>query len=247
MNEDNNLISLEGCLNDGEYITRAYFCKEYTKNDKKEYAISDNQWNSLLVPNNKEAYKEFKANKYDESKGKRYKYRPYFKAIKIGVEPETKNILTFIMFNPSKTHQYSLDDTVNNCMTLAKNNSYDGFEVLNLLNIRNPKIDNINICDIDSNKDCTIKPEPICQNVVFAWGSRNFCKRGMNILNINLQNFLKYCNKDTKIYTLIKNITRHPGRQAWRGNNGFRAAKLHEFKVTSFDKLKIFKCGNVEK
>ena len=245
MNPPNNDL-IPGNLKNGEYTTLAYFPSEeiYTQKDKEEYAISDEQWNSLLVPNNESAYKEFKANKYDESKGTRYKYRAYFKAVKDGVETKNDNLLTFIMFNPSTTHQYSLDDTVKNCLELAEKNGFNGIEVLNLLNIRNPRIDNINICDSASNKDCKINL--VCKNVVLAWGSRNFCNRGMSVLNENLQKFLNQDrDEDRKFYTLIKNKTRHPGNQAWTRNNGFKAAKLWEFKVTNVDKLKILKGGEL--
>lgn len=239
---NNDVIELSGFLKleDGtKYKTLAQFCKKiYTTEEKVKYEIINSKWKKLLVPQNEQEYKQ----KF----GIRYKYRPYFKAIKEELSFETEeNILTFIMFNPSLTHQFTLDDTVKNCLKLTQKGKFNGFEVLNLLNIRNPSIDCLNICDDDSNVNLEINPK--FKNVVFAWGCRNFCPKGISILNDRLKSFLIYHNDETEYYTFEKDKTRHPGRQAWTKTQGrFDAASLFKINNLNINNLKILKNGQIK-
>ena len=86
------------------------------------------------------------------------KYRPYLKVVKGNRTKEEiiqeQDILTFVLFNPSFANQFTLDDTIKNCAYVTSKKRYSGFEILNLLNIRNPNINNIIPNSIDNIYNC---------------------------------------------------------------------------------------------
>lgn len=210
-----NTVEKEGSLyiTNSNYKTFVLFSKQcYTSNEIIQYDITEEQ-KRLLTANGAIDL---------------HKYRLYFKAVKNGHHLKTEeNILTFIMFNPSTATHLDLDATLKNCSSLAKRKQFAGFEILNLLNIRNPSTSKFNVCSNDSNAKYNIEPIPIFKNVVLAWGYRDSSKNDMDTLNKNLQNILQYNKKETKYYTLEEGKTRHAGNQAWSRLGGFSTADLH--------------------
>lgn len=143
-------------LQDKFYKSQAVFIKDeyYSKNELEKICKNiKNKKEKLYVPDNldvkkaeiKEEYKNY-LNFKKEIKNKKdlkiLKYRPYLKVVKPECSiDETKNILTFVLFNPSYANQYMLDETIKNCAHLSfDNKNYNGFEVLNLFCNRDSKV-----------------------------------------------------------------------------------------------------------
>ena len=190
------------------------------------------------------------------------KYRPYLKVVKGNRTKEEiiqeQDILTFVLFNPSYANQFTLDDTIKNCAYVTSKKRYSGFEILNLLNIRNPNINNIIPNSIDNIYNCyfDIKDIIIFKNVVLAWGvSKN---KYFNEMENSWNNFFKLFHKqDTKYFYLQKDSdkdkTRHLGNQGWnRGGCNFQNNYGSRIKLTSINNgkqnivIKIKKSGKIE-
>lgn len=70
--------------------------------------------------------------KAEDKENETYKYRYEFTRI----WGRNNNLLCFIMFNPSITDNVIIDETTNQCSTIAKNWGYDGIALYNLYAFR---------------------------------------------------------------------------------------------------------------
>lgn len=257
------IVELNGELSNG-YNTLAIFVDEnYSNEDKNNFKITDKQLEKLYVPDKINTYEEY--SKWEKSKhnytNQPYKYRLYLKVVKKELNIDhSNNILTFILFNPSTANQFDLDPTLQNCLKLLKKNinksnkEYDGIEIFNLYNIRNPKIDNLKLCDDTCNKNLydEIKNHIVGENIVLAWGCKNISPQAIEQMNKNKEILFKLFKKQNiKVYTLDKNITRHPNSQAWsrvggQNKKGFiENAKLYELSIENINNIKILAKGRV--
>lgn len=163
-----------------------------------------------------------------------YKHR-YYALYKIS--NENNSTLTFILYNPSYANPEVLDDTIYNCIDLAKRTHYCNVEILNLFSLRatvpsaekleeTNSINSIFLKKYIDESDCKDKT----LDIVAAWGC------GKDKKNKYHQ---KYCNE---IYDKLKNknaffigidttkinqqINRHPDKRIWNGMGGLGVAKL---------------------
>ena len=166
------------------------------------------------------------------------KYRTYYKAVLANIEQNKEKLLTFVLFNPSTADEYKFDKTLLNCEKIARLTGYNGFEIYNLLSIKNSKVKaavsdenkakayNINTLQIDfSNKD-----------IVLAWGSFSGDKNKPFIRNI-VKEFINKIPKD--VYTFCKNTKDYPFHP--KNFNEKRCLKCHnnKLKLVEFDLSKI--------
>lgn len=244
--EDEEIKLFHGNLEKLQYKTVALFIKKYyDKNDIKIYNLDKRaKYNKSILENLK--------NYPGQHNSKVFKYRPYFKAVKNSSDINTQNILTFILYNPSYANQNFLDDTIQNCAKLSQKENFDGFEILNLFNIRNPKIDKINVCTKDVNYDYDF-PEgiPTFKKVFLAFGCREYGQEEMQILNNNLNKLLKYQKEETKYFVISregeKERTKHFGNLAWIKQGGFdkylNTYKMNNFEISKFNNIEILRNG----
>lgn len=172
----------------------------------------------------KETYTENEINKFKNKikfEDYRYKHR-YYASYKISDKNNTT--LTFILYNPSYANPKILDETISNCIKLAKQNSYSNVEIINLFSLRQTesskqsleKVNNINkefLNEYIKNLD---------NDIVVAWGygkdnkHKKYCKeiseylKNKNIfyIGINVEKINQYIN-------------RHPDKRVWNGVGGF--------------------------
>ena len=197
------LIIHKGCIKKLDCTSIAIFSKKlYSPNDCKEYNFNQDNLEKLKVC------------------GNLYKYRLYYRATKRN-KPRSRNLLTFVLFNPSYGNQNSFDDTIENCAHITFeyfNGKYDGFEILNILNIRNPEIDNIKPNDEKNNLSCydMISDYIVFSDVILAWGKKD---KYLKVLQKNWNILNQYNNENTRYYLHSDNQgnirTWHLGKEGW--------------------------------
>lgn len=185
-------------------------------------------------------------------KEKIHKYRPYLKIVKPNITDinNESNILTFILFNPSTANHYELDDTVANCayLTFEKENNYNGFEILNLFDIRDPKIDLI-LQKIDKEESVNSEFEYnniTCKKIFLGWGCSNkkYSKKRIVALRNAFSNlYEKFSDKYEELFVLKAPKdgdlckTWHFGNQCWnRKNLPFKDSICQKITYTKIDK-----------
>lgn len=105
----------------------------------KDYAIQGDENNWMLFSGTNEQYTKneyLKFKKYEKKFEKiPFKHR-YYSYYKNKNNKLTHKGIVYIMFNPSHAIPGNFDDSINNCINLAKN--YDYIEILNLFSLRKP-------------------------------------------------------------------------------------------------------------
>ena len=206
--------------------------------------------NELFLNTEVSFFDEWKENLLDETyitklkvDNKVYKYRLYYKTVWSHNE-NSKRLLSFVMLNPSYANQYSNDPTINNCIKIAKQNDYDGIEIVNIYSMRHPNFEKIksyikegkgNPAEIDYDK-------AKLNNVVLAWGNKkikNSCNNKLFNKLKNAKNIYILCvdneQKIKKDYNYLKMQIRHPSNQAWTKLGGINNAKLLEIDKVEFN------------
>lgn len=125
-----------------------------------------------------------------------YKHRYYYY---ISWEKADNKKVTFIMLNPSIANHHKTDQTIDNCIKMAKKDGYSSLEIVNLYSLRHPKFE-----ILQPNEDIIntiILKEVIKQasTVVLAWG-KDFSKtkQGKNIIKaLNIKDLLE--SKEIKV------------------------------------------------
>lgn len=163
-----------------------------------------------------------------------YKHR-YYALYKIS--NENNSTLTFILYNPSYANPEVLDDTIYNCIDLAKITHYCNVEILNLFSLRATVPSAEKLEETNSINSIFLKKyidESNCKDTTFgivaAWGCGKDKKNKYHQI---------YCNE---IYDKLKNknaffigidttkinqqINRHPDKRIWNGMGGFGVATL---------------------
>jgi len=135
------------------------------------------------------------------------KYRYYLQR---NFKKNAKNLLVFIMLNPSTANEQYNDPTVERCQNHALNKNYDGMIILNIFAYRttNPKqlLQTKNPIGEKNNQTIinTIKKH---QNIICAWGNHG------KILNRSneIKKILKKHRKKTQAFEITKqNEPKHP-------------------------------------
>lgn len=179
-----------------------------------------------------------------EVDGTAYKYRIYYKTTWNNVEKP--KLLTFIMLNPSTANQYSNDQTVNNCIKVAKKSNYDGIEILNIYSLRHPAFAEIkDILLTEGNPKGINYDMAQFENVVLAWGNKKVSPKNNPTLFEKLNKAKKIFILGVEDYSKIKigykynpSQIRHPGTMAWTRLGGIDNAKLINVSVFNLLPLK---------
>lgn len=235
--DNNECLKINNKINEPNEQKKIKFLqKMYVPTDDNLSSEDYNNWKCSLDINN-------------PKNAKLYKYRYYLKVAKTeeGLK-NNGNILTFILFNPSYANQYTLDPTINNCAHITFNLcSYDGFEILNLLNIRTTSIDNLdntNCNNLDLYKD-DIKKIMSFHDVVLAWGVSS--SKNRLIANMK-ESWAKFCNLKEGMPEICRAISyKYKDSQeirAWHlGNQGWSSKGIKQF----INNLQIDKHSNKDK
>lgn len=162
-------------------------------------------------------------------------------------------MLTFIMLNPSNADQNKPDQTIKNIEEITRNNSYNGFQIVNLFSYRTPsqkclidKIEKIkNSSDNSFNGENFEYLENIKDDVVLAWGSKakSICnKYEKRYYNVVLSLLNDKCNKNNiNIYTYASSLNKdgspkHPGAMSYNKLDFIYKSKLVELKIVKNSK-----------
>lgn len=144
---------------------------------------------------------------------------------------DNKNNIVFILYNPSYATPEVNDPTINNCIYLAKYNSFSSVEILNVYSERNPNIKDLMGADNEPNIKFISELLKKRKNsvIVLAWGHKNITSAWNPILNSLKENKNIGIIISTKSGTKIQ--IRHPGNQGWARLEGFKkTAKLTPIK-----------------
>lgn len=252
------------------YKSLAVYCEEefsLTQCIKVNSFKNKQELKKMYVPTeeNLKNYKTWKKNlcieNVDSQKAKLYKYRKYLKVVNENCDIfQEKNILTFVLFNPSSANQYTLDPTIQNCEYITsnwRNKKFNGFEILNLLNIRATTTDKISTEEykkIISYNDI----EYIFNDVIIACGKRSEYLKELNDL---WRNLVGSNNKSTNYYYLSYindkgneiNKTWHLDNRGWnrkscpfKKNFGTRI-KIKHIQLKNNESIILDKDGEVKK
>ena len=176
-------------------------------------------------------FKNYKV-KITQEEEKALKHR-YYARYDLNSNNAYKGSLVFIMFNPSTASPDKLDDTIKNCLILAKKEGYKQVEILNLYSYRNSEVSKI--CTEDNEINKSFVEDFIDNNkeadYVLAWGygkeNNNVFKKCVNELKSKIYEKENGQRKIKNIYTIgvdlikINNYNHHPCRTAWSGMGKF--------------------------
>lgn len=221
----------------------------YTIKNKKQYFSEKNYPDIRICENKNKKYKYtdgflvFGSSEYKESVEDCIKnesantLKPehrYYAYYNLSQKPQDeKNLITFILFNPSTTNEERLDPTVHNCLKIAQNSEYDAVEILNLYSFRSPKVCKNKL--INNNNVNEEFLEKIIENrsvLVKAWGwgkeEKDYYKSLIKKISEKLKDkkVLKLKVKDTK--TVLENLEKnlHPATSIWNLLGGIENAEL---------------------
>lgn len=187
--------------------TTVYFYDKYEAKGK----FSDSQWKKLCVKKKK-----------DDETGIYHKHRILYKNI-FNENPNPK-ILTIIMFNPSTADHFSNDPTINNCIKIAKDNDYDGIEIINMLTIRTPDVKSAMDDRESSVISCSSYSDYLKnKDILIAWGgisklNKDKAQRKLKLHEEFVIELEKNSNENIYTYSnkLVDNcFPRHPSPQSF--------------------------------
>ena len=225
---------IEKCKTTGDYTSTEEFCpkKLDIENINKKFTKSSNdiKVKDGFMIFSKDNYNDSTINNFkNKNKFSKYKYMHRYYALYKIAENDGKT-LTFILYNPSYANPEEIDDTIYNCLKLAKKNDYSNVEILNLFSLR--QTESVTEDLMKENKlnseflENYIGSKKHDENYSFvaAWG------RGKE----NSKKTKEYCQK---IYAHLKEkdtyyigintdnikqqINRHPDNRVWNGMGGF--------------------------
>lgn len=166
--------------------------------------------------------KEFKnGNKFNKYK---YKHR-YYALYKISNNDNKENkSLTFILYNPSYANPENIDETIANCIELAKKKSCSNVEIINLFSLRQTESSKQDLENTNStNKEFLNEYIKILGNdIVAAWGCgkdnkhKEYCEEIYDCLKSKNAFFIGIDVKE-----INQQINRHPDKRVWNGIGGF--------------------------
>ena len=158
-------------------------------------------------------------------------------------------MLTFIMLNPSNADQNKPDQTIKNIEEITRNNSYNGFQIVNLFSYRTPsqkclidKIEKLKISPDDSFNEKNLKYlKYIKGDVVLAWGSnaKSICNKYEKGYYNKVLDILK--KNECHLYTYASSLNKdgspkHPGSMSYNKLDFIYKSKLVELKIVKNSK-----------
>ena len=159
-----------------------------------------------------------------------YKYRLYYKTL--WQNKKNPRLLSFVMLNPSLASQYSVDCSVSNCIKIAKDENFDGIEVLNVYSLRHPKYKKFkSYVKTNGNPKNLNYDFAELKNVVLAWGSEDVYNSILfKEIRDKAENLYRLVVKDkgkiAQNYNYNEKALRHPNNMAWTKLGGISNAKL---------------------
>lgn len=111
------------------------------------------------------------------------------------ISDKDNTTVTFILYNPSYANPENSDETISNCIELAKQNSYSNIEIINLFSLRQTESSKQDLKNTNSiNKEFLNEYIKNLENdIVAAWGCgkdnkhKKYCKGIYDCLKFDLQ------------------------------------------------------------
>lgn len=215
------------------------FCKDYQA-DFSDIALYPMEKNNGFMIFGTEEFAE-KDEKYSfYNKTYKHKYYAYYD-LRRSKDYKRKEV-TYILFNPSFANPIKTDDTINNCLKLARLNDFSSVEIINLFSHRNAEVTAECATDNETNlkfiKEFLVNKRDA--SIVLAWGfgkeNKSFCQNTIQEVKNTLSNIDKSCcllklGVREEVLKNVSNQILHPAKSTWSVFGGFlNAAELVEYK-----------------